>query len=148
WWLLMWIADVALPEAYTLPFAVLAAIVGVLEARHRPELSSWAAYGPALVAAFLPSLVVVLVTDTGSLRQVLLLLGAVGTLIVGSWWRQQAPVVVGAVVTAITALHALTAYGPWLVLIPVGVVLLVLGASNERRRRTQDRLRGALRGMR
>ncbi|MFB9237276.1 SCO7613 C-terminal domain-containing membrane protein, partial [Plantactinospora siamensis] len=59
-----------------------------------------------------------------------------------------APVVVGAVVTALAALHALTVYGPWLVLIPVGIVLLVLGAGNERRRRTQERLRGALRGMR
>ncbi|MFC7544805.1 SCO7613 C-terminal domain-containing membrane protein [Plantactinospora sp. GCM10030261] len=148
WWLLMWISDVGLPEAYTLPFAALALLVGVLEVRHHPELSSWLAYGPALVAAFLPTLAIVLVSDASSTRQVLLLLGAVAVLIAGSTSRQQAPVVVGAVVTAITALHALTVYGPWLVLIPVGIVLLVLGASNERRRRTQDRLRGALRGMR
>jgi hypothetical protein len=141
-------ADVALAEAYTLPFAALALLVGVLELRHRPDLSSWVAYGPALVAAFLPTLVIVLATDTSALRQVLLLLGAVATLIFGSMRRQQAPVVVGAVVTALAALHALATVGPWLVLIPVGVVLLVLGASNERRRRTQERLRGALRGMR
>ena len=52
WWMLMALADVALPEAYTLPFAALALLVGMLELRHRPDLSSWVAYGPALVPAF------------------------------------------------------------------------------------------------
>ena len=63
WWILMRVADVALPEAYTLPFAALALLVGVLELRHRPDLSSWVAYGPALVAAFVPTLAIVLATD-------------------------------------------------------------------------------------
>ena len=71
------------------------------------------------------------------------------TLIIGSRLQQQAPVVVGAAVTAITAVHfAVTLVGPWLVLVPVGVVLLLLGATNENRRRTQERLRGALVKMR
>ncbi|SCF36079.1 hypothetical protein GA0074695_6071 [Micromonospora viridifaciens] len=148
WWILMRVADVALPEAYTLPFAALALLVGLLELRHRPDLSSWVAYGPALVAAFLPTLAIVLATDTSMLRRVLLLLGAVAVLIFGSMSRQQAPVIVGATVTAIAAVHALISLGPWLVLIPVGLVLLVLGASNERRRRAQERLQTALRGMR
>jgi hypothetical protein len=148
WWLLMGIADVALPEAYTLPFAALALLVGILELRHHRELSSWVAYGPALVAAFLPTLVIVLETNGGDLRQVLLLLGGVAILIFGSWRRQQASVIIGASVTVIATLHLLTVFGPWLVLIPVGIVLLVLGASNERRTQAQERLRGALRGMR
>lgn len=148
WWILMRVADVALPEAYTLPFAVLALLVGVLELRHRPDLSSWVAYGPALVTAFLPTLAIVVATDSSMLRQVLLLLGAVAVLIFGSMTRQQAPVIVGATVTAVAAVHALFSLGPWLVLIPVGFVLLVLGASNERRRRAQERLQTALRGMR
>ncbi|MEH0843425.1 permease [Micromonospora sp. CPCC 205711] len=148
WWILMRVADVALPEAYTLPFAALALLVGVIELRHRPDLSSWVAYGPALVTAFVPTLAIVLATDSSMLRQVLLLLGAVAVLIFGSTSRQQAPVIVGATVTAIAAVHALFSLGPWLVLIPVGLVLLVLGASNERRRRAQERLQTALRGMR
>ncbi|WP_174534716.1 SCO7613 C-terminal domain-containing membrane protein [Micromonospora chalcea] len=148
WWILMRVADVALPEAYTLPFAALALLVGVLQLRHRPDLSSWVAYGPALVTAFLPTLAIVIATDSSMLRQVLLLLGAVAVLIFGSTSRQQAPVIVGAAVTAIAAVHALFSLGPWLVLIPVGIVLLVLGASNERRRRAQERLQTALRGMR
>lgn len=147
WWLLMRLAAVALPEAYTLPFAALALLVGLLELRRRPDLSSWVAYGPALVAALVPSLVIVLATNTSDLRQVLLLLAAVGMLIVGSLWQQQAPVVIGGVATALTALHTLTLVGPWLVLIPVGIVLLVLGASSERRRRIQERLR-VVRSMR
>ncbi|MBQ0894584.1 permease, partial [Micromonospora sp. U56] len=148
WWILMRVAAVALPEAYTLPFAALALLVGVLELRHRPDLSSWVAYGPALVTAFVPTLAIVLATESSMLRQVLLLLGAVAVLIFGTTSRQQAPVIVGATVTAIAAVHALFSLGPWLVLIPVGVVLLGLGASNERRRRAQERLQTALRGMR
>ncbi|QDY06609.1 permease [Micromonospora sp. HM134] len=148
WWIMMLVADVALPEAYTLPFAALALLVGILELRDRPDLSSWVAYGPALIAAFVPTLAIVLATDSSMLRQVLLLLGAVAVLVYGSTSRQQAPVIVGAAVTAIAAVHALFSLGPWLVLIPVGLVLLVLGASNERRRRAQDRLQTALRSMR
>ncbi|WP_196921151.1 SCO7613 C-terminal domain-containing membrane protein [Micromonospora vinacea] len=148
WWVLMRVADVALPEAYTLPFAALALLVGVLELRHRPDMSSWVAYGPALVAAFVPTLAIVLATESSTMRQMLLLLGAVAVLIFGSSSRQQAPVIVGASVTAIAAIHALFSLGPWLALIPVGILLLVLGASNERRRRAQERLQTALRGMR
>ncbi|WDZ86921.1 zinc ribbon domain-containing protein [Micromonospora cathayae] len=148
WWILMRVADVALPEAYTLPFAALALLVGVLELRERPDLSSWVAYGPALVTAFVPTLAIVLATDSSMIRQVLLLLGAVAVLVWGSMTQQQAPVIVGAVVTGIAALHALFSLGPWLVLLLVGVVLLALGANNERRRRAQDRLQTALRGMR
>ncbi|WP_407567012.1 SCO7613 C-terminal domain-containing membrane protein [Polymorphospora sp. A560] len=144
WWLLMGLADVALPEAYTLPFAVLALLVGLMELRQRSDLGSWAAFGPALVAAFLPSLVIMIATDTSTTRRVLLLFGAVATLIVGSVTRRQAPVVTGAIATALVALHALTLAGGWWLLIPTGIVLVALGASNERRRRTQDRVRGAL----
>lgn len=148
WWLLMQHTDVALIEAYTLPFAVLALLVGVLEARHRPDLSSWAAYGPALVAAFLPTLTIVLFSSTVAARQVALLLGAVAVLIAGSVRRQQAPVMVGAIVTAITALRLLTEYGPWLILVPVGLTLLVLGANYEKRRRDIQRLRATLTSFR
>jgi CHASE2 domain-containing sensor protein len=92
---------------------------------------------------------IVLATDAGDVRELLLLLGAVATLIIGSRLQQQAPVVVGAIATAVAAIHfAVTLVGPWLVLVPVGVVLLFLGATNENRRRAQERLRGALVRMR
>src|SRR6185312_12167538 len=149
WCLFMTLSDVVVPEAYTLPFAALALLAGISEARHRPEVSSWAAYGPALLAAFVPTTAIVLATDAGDLRELLLLLGAVATLIIGSRLQQQAPVVVGAIATAVAAVHfAVTLVGPWLVLVPIGVVLLFLGATDESRRRTQQRVRGALVRMR
>ncbi|HEY3009166.1 MAG TPA: permease [Micromonosporaceae bacterium] len=147
-WILMRISDVALTEAYTLPFATVALVVGLLELRWRPDLSSWTAFGPALVAAFLPTTIIVITTTTSGTREALLTLGAVTVLILGSTRRQQAPVIVGSVVTTISALHyAATLGGPWLMLVPVGLTLLILGATNESRRRTQERLR-ALRTMR
>ncbi|HEY0535592.1 MAG TPA: hypothetical protein VGD29_28750 [Actinoplanes sp.] len=149
WWLFIALADVAVPEAYTLPFAAMALLVGIFEARTRPDLSSWAAYGPALLAAFVPTLGIVVASHDNEVRQVLLLLGAVGTLIVGSITRQQAPVVVGAAATVVAALtFAATLVGPWLVLVPVGVILLFIGATSESRRRAQERFRGALIKMR
>ncbi|GAA2685219.1 SCO7613 C-terminal domain-containing membrane protein [Actinoplanes palleronii] len=148
WWLFIALAEVALPEAYTLPFAALALAVGIVEAHHRPELSSWAAYGPALLAAFVPTIGIVLAGEGGDLREVVLLLGGVVTLLIGSRTRQQAPVVIGTVATVVAALKfAFSLGGPWLMLVPVGVVLLFLGATSESRRRAQD-LRNVVSQMR
>ncbi|GAB4049433.1 hypothetical protein GCM10028775_17820 [Catellatospora paridis] len=140
WWLIMRSADIALPEAYTLPFALLALVVGLLELRQRPQLGSWAAYGPALIAGFGPTVVVVLVTDTNPIREVGLLVAAILTLVIGSRYGQQAPVAIGTAVTVIAALHALTLVGTtWLGVLVGGIVLIVLGANSERRRRAADR---------
>jgi hypothetical protein len=148
WWLFIALAEVGLPEAYTLPFAALALAVGVVEAHHRPDLSSWAAYGPALLAAFVPTMGIVLAGNGGDIREVLLLLGGVVTLIIGSRTRQQAPVVVGTVATVIAAFRfAFTLGGPWLMLVPIGVILLFLGATSESRRRAQE-LRNVVSQMR
>ena len=151
-WLLLWIVNVALPEAYTLPFAALTLIVGLLEIRRRPELGSWMAYGPALVAGFAPSMAIVLVGESPPERRVLLILAAVTTVAIGAVRRQKAPVVVGSVVTIVATLNELLRIGlPWWTLLLLftgtGVLLIGLGATYEQRRRL-DRLRGAYRGMR
>lgn len=148
WWLLARTTQIEVPEAYTLPFAALALVVGIIELRHHPELGSWGAYGVALIAALGPTLVIVLVTDADPLRRVALLLAAAATLTIGSLRRQRAPVVVGGVVTTIAALHELLLASVWLMLVPLGVLLLALGATNEKRRREMQRLRGALNRMR
>jgi len=146
WWLFMAMSDVRVPEAYTLPFAALALLVGLIELRQRPELSSWTAYGPALIAAFVPTLVIAVRTEASATREVLLLLGAVATVIFGARTRQQAPLVIGTAVTVIAALHALTLVGlSWLILIPIGALLIFFGATNESRRRTQERWRAVTR---
>ena len=152
WWLLMDVSRVALPEAYTLAVAAAALVIGYLEARRHPEVSSWLAYGVALVAAFLPSLTIVLTTGETPLRRGLLIVAAAAVLIVGSVLRLQAPVVVGGITLGVAALHELavvsTAALLWTVMALVGAVLIGLGANYEKRRRELQRLRGALGRMR
>jgi hypothetical protein len=153
-WLLMRQGQVALIEAYTLPFAVFALLVGLLELRVRPDLGSWLGYGPALVTGFLPTLVIVFVTDASMPRRVGLIVAAVLTVAIGSVRRLQAPVVIGGVVTAVATVHELFLFGrllPWWLLLVLftgaGVLLVVLGATTERLRRL-TRLRGTVKKMR
>jgi hypothetical protein len=153
-WILLRVTEVGTPEAYTLPFAGLALVIGLIELRRRPTLGSWVAYGPALVAAFAPTLVIVLVSDGGPARRILLIVVAVLTVAIGAITQQQAPVVVGGVVTTVATLHELFLLGrlmPWwvplLLFTAAGALLISLGATYERRR-AMRRLRGAIRQMR
>ncbi|MBB5870325.1 hypothetical protein F4553_003704 [Allocatelliglobosispora scoriae] len=139
WWLIGMSAENVSPEAYTVPFAAVALIVGAIELRRRQELlDSWTAFGPGLVTAFGPTVVIVLVTEAAPIREVGLIVAAVLTLIYGSVRRQQAPLAIGSVVTAIAALHALSLVSPWLILVPLGITLVILGASSERRRQLSE----------
>jgi hypothetical protein len=148
-WIMTFLFGVGLIEAYTLPFALFAMVVGALELRYRPELSSWVTYGPGLIAALGPSLLLVITTTSPSpARQVYVILGGVAALLLGSRLRQRAPLIIGSVVTAIAALHLLSLAGPWLILIPLGILLLVLGANREKHQRDLERLRGAYSRMR
>jgi hypothetical protein len=146
-WLLLYSVDVGLPEAYTLPFALVALVAGALELRRRPDLSSWQAYGTALAGSFLPSLVLVLVGNDPVWRWVGLLGVSVASVIIGSLRGRLAPVVTGsavAILVALTEMVRLLAAGEiaGAVLVAVfGVVLIVVGAMYEKR------LRGALRQM-
>jgi hypothetical protein len=111
-------------------------------------MSSWITYGIALVAAFLPSLAIVLATGQTPARRSLLIVAAAVTVALGAWRRQQAPVVVGGVVLAVAALHELAVLSTtallWTVMSLVGAGLVALGANFEKRRRDLGRLRGAL----
>jgi hypothetical protein len=148
-WIIMAEFSVGLLEAYTLPFALFALVVGALELRYRPELSSWVTYGPGLIAALGPSLLVVITTTSPSpARQAWVILGGVAALLLGSRLGQRAPLIIGSVVTAIAALHLLSLAGPWLMLIPLGLLLLFLGANREKHQRDLERLRGAYSRMR
>jgi hypothetical protein len=142
-WLIRFNVDphqVVRPEIYTLPFAALAFLVGLRQLQNRPELGSWAAYGPALIAAFGPTIALVIVPEPAATRIVGLLLGGIVVLIWGSQKQQRAPVAIGAAVTAIVAFDALTIVGTtWLAVGIAGIILLVIGASSERRRRATDR---------
>jgi hypothetical protein len=139
-------------EAYSLAVAAGALVIGWIETRSRPDLSSWSAYGVALVAAFLPSLAVLFAGDANPLRRALLILGAAATVALGATRRQQAPLVVGGVALVLAALYELAVFSTaallGAVLAIVAVLLVGLGASTEKRRRRADRLRGAWGRMR
>ncbi len=147
WWLLMHLGGVFVPEAYTLAVAFVALITGYVEVRRHPDLSSWTAYGVALLAGFLPSLAIVLSTGQTPLRRALLIVAAATCVAGGAWRRQQAPVMVGSGVLIVAALHELavlsTAALLWTIMALVGAALVALGANFEKRRRDIMRLRGA-----
>lgn len=145
WWLLLAAREVAVLEAYTLPAAALAAAGGVLTLRRRPELRSWVAYGPALAAAFLPSLASAMDPGGAPLRRLLVGAGAVAVVVAGAMQRRQAPVAVGGLVLVVLALRELASWWDllprWVPLAVAGLTLVALAMTYERRRRDLARLR-------
>ncbi|HEU4423010.1 MAG TPA: hypothetical protein VFR67_10810 [Pilimelia sp.] len=148
WWLLMAARQVPVLEAYTLPAAAVALLAGWLALRSRPQLSSWVAYGPALAAAFLPTVAWVLVSDQDGLRRLLLGTGGLAAVLAGAAWRRQAPVVLGGAVLMIVALHELMLVWDllprWIPLAAAGLLLVGLAMTLERRRRDLTRVRRAV----
>ncbi|MEU1810109.1 SCO7613 C-terminal domain-containing membrane protein [Micromonospora aurantiaca (nom. illeg.)] len=148
-WLLLAAGGVVVLEAYTLPAAVLALGAGLLALRRRPGLTSWLALGPGLAAAFLPSLVSVLVSgEPQPWRRLALGAAALAVVLGGAARRWQAPVVLGAATLAPLALHELARgwdlLPRWIFLGLGGLLLIGLAATYERRRRDLVRLRDAV----
>ncbi|MDQ3475842.1 MAG: hypothetical protein M3492_05760 [Actinomycetota bacterium] len=121
------------PEVYTLPAAA-----GLLLASggRLVTASSWSAWGAPLLVGLVPSTLVVL-DHPDALRLVLLVAAATACATVGTLTHRQAPFVIG--LGVLTAL-AVSQLGPYATLVPrwlslgaAGVLLLVLGASYERR---------------
>jgi hypothetical protein len=139
---------VSLVEAYTLPAAAVALLAGWLRMRSRGDLSSWAAYTPALAAAFLPSLASVLVAEGEPVRRLLLGLGALAVVLLGAYARLQAPVVIGGAVVVAVGLHELVLVWDllprWIPLAAGGLLLVGLAMTLERRRRDLARVRAAV----
>jgi hypothetical protein len=151
WGWLMVVHHVGLVEAYSVPAAAVALLAGVLARRRQRELTSWAAYGPALVAGLLPSLASIAGSDGQYPRRLLLGLAALAILLAGARVRLQAPVVVGGGALALVALHELAQVWDlvprWIPLAAAGLLLVALAATLERRRRDFDRLRTAFTRM-
>ncbi|MDR7281005.1 SCO7613 C-terminal domain-containing membrane protein [Catenuloplanes atrovinosus] len=148
WWLLLGSTGIGVWEAYTLPTALVAAVVGLLAARARPALSSWRAYTVCLVAALLPSLAAVLLGDASWQRRLLLGLGAIALVLGGSIRRRQSPVILGGgtlLVLSVTEVARVWDLLPrWLPFAIGGLVLLTLAITYERRLRDLTRLRAAV----
>jgi hypothetical protein len=151
WWLLIAAAEVSVLEAYTLPAAAVALLAGWLAVRSRPALSSWTAFGPALAAAFLPTLASVLVGEGQPVRRLLLGMGALAVVLAGAHVRRQAPVIAGGAVLAVVALHEMVLVWDllprWIPLAAGGLLLVGLAMTLERRRRDLARVRAALTRM-
>jgi hypothetical protein len=123
------------PEAYTLPAAVGLLLIAL--PRLREGAPSWAAEGAALGVALVPSAFVV-VADPSALRLVLVVAAAALAAVAGTLLHRQAPFVLGAGVLLLVAVGRLSPYAPllprWVTLGTAGLLLLVLGATYERRR--------------
>ena len=135
-WAWLTVADVTLVEAYTLPAAAAALVAGVVARRGRTQPSSWLALGPGLAVALLPSLGLV-IDQGGSARPLLLTGGALLVVLAGARARLQAPLVLGAVTLVglgVDAVLPVAAQLPrWVTIGAVGLLLLWLGATTERR---------------
>lgn len=149
-WIRLGIAGVATPEAYTLPISVVALGFGLLRHRRSPTVPSWTAYGPGLTAALVPSLPAVW-AEPGWIRPLLLGAGCVALAVAGAWARLQAPLLLGGAVLVLDALHELApviqlvgALPRWVPIAVIGLALLFLGATYERRLRDLHRLRDTL----
>jgi hypothetical protein len=128
-------AAVQTPEVYTLPAA--AGLLLLALPQLRAGARSWAAEGAAVATALAPSALVV-VAAPSALRLVLVVVAAGALTAVGTLTHRQAPFVVGAASLAFVVLGRLTPYAPlvprWMTLAVVGLFLLALGATYERRR--------------
>jgi hypothetical protein len=143
-WVRLADAGITAPEPYVLPLAAVALVLGHLRRRAEPSTGSWAAYGPGLVLALVPSLLASL-GGTDLTRPLLLGLAALAVLLVGARTGLRAPLAVGGTVLLVDALDLLGPYAAalprWLSLGGAGALLLVVGATYEQRRRDVGRLR-------
>jgi hypothetical protein len=134
-WIAIGGAGVETPEAYTGPAA--AGLLLIALPALRAGVRSWGAEGPAVGVALVPSALVV-VADPTALRLVLVLAAATLLTVAGTLLHRQAPFVIGAGVLVVVTVGVLAPYAPqlplWVTLAPAGLLLLVVGATYERRR--------------
>jgi len=123
--------------------------VVLIRVAKRDHSSSWTTYGPALIIGLVPSLGTVLTNDEGQqLRRLLLGIAAMVVLLAGARTRLRAPVIVGGATLAVVAVHELALVWDliprWIPLAAGGLLLVLLAATLESRRRDLARFRHAI----
>jgi hypothetical protein len=154
WWIGLVANGVSVPEAYTLPGALIAVVAGWKASRHEPRPHSWLAYGPGLALLLLPSLVMAWEV-TGWVRPATVGLASIGIAIAGARTRTQAPLLAGAAVAVLEAARWLApdvarlihAVPGWVPAAAGGAVMLWAGATFEARLGNLRAIRGALSSM-
>ncbi|GAA2145869.1 hypothetical protein GCM10009844_21140 [Nocardioides koreensis] len=125
------------PEAYTLPSAVALLLVGLRHLRRHPAASTVTALGPGLALATTPSLLWVLAGDPVSARALLLGLGCLALVLVGTRLRWHAPLVAGTSAGTLLVLRELAPYAAatpqWILIGLAGTLLTVVGVTWESR---------------
>ncbi|MGW7250721.1 SCO7613 C-terminal domain-containing membrane protein [Streptomyces decoyicus] len=153
-WVRLSLAGVTFPEAYTLPVTAAALVIGHRRRTGNPETGSWPAYGAGLSATMLPSLSAAF-NDGNWVRPLLLGTAALLVTVVGVRTRLQAPLVVGSGVLVLVGVHELAPtvvqvlglVPRWVPLAAAGLLLLLLGATYEKRIDEARRLRDTVRSM-
>jgi len=142
-------------EVWTVPASLVLVAAGLQVMARRPALGSSGPLSPGLVLLLAPSVLAVL--DGQPLWRVAWVsVAGAAVLVVGVLRRLRGPVLVGATVLAV---HAVAQLGPWVVrtvadmprwlsLAIVGVVVLGLGTTYERRLRELKAVRLSLSGLR
>ncbi len=122
-------------ELFSIPSALAALVIGGVGSPD-PRRSSWATFGPGLLIGFAPSVAVV-IAQGGTLRPVLVLVGAGIAIAVGVRSNLRAPIDVGglsALVLAIDGIAPVAAELPrWLLIGTIGALALWAGATADRR---------------
>lgn len=129
-------SDVDVVEAYTLPFGVVLLAAGAWTLRRDPAASSVVTLGPGLTLALLPSLPQALADPTGP-RALMLGLGALVVLVVGTARNLKAPFILGGLVFALIVLVNVGPYAfglpRWMLIAAASALLLGAGITWEDR---------------
>jgi cell division protein FtsW (lipid II flippase) len=127
---------VDVPEAYTLPSALVLVGVGVWRLRQDDRSATLSYLTPGLTLATVPSLLAML-DDPFSLRALLLGVACLVLTVAGAALRWSAPLVVGATVGGLLVLRELAPYAAqvptWLTIGASGALLLTVGITWESR---------------
>jgi hypothetical protein len=150
WSLRLATVGVHMPDAYTVPVAVLLLAVGLVYFRRQPAASSWVIVGPALLVGLVPSTALALF-DEHPLRPMLVIVASSLATIIGLRLRWQALIAPPASCLCAVVFTQLEPYAVgaprWLTLAIVGVLLIATGARYERRLKDARTLRAWLVGL-
>jgi hypothetical protein len=141
-WVRLYDLGVHVPEAYTLPAALVLLAVGGWRLRQDDRSATLTYLAPGLALATEPSLFAML-DDPASLRALLLGIACLGLVLAGVAFRWSAPLVIGAATGTLLVLRELAPYAPlvptWLTIGISGAVLLGVGITWENRMRDVHR---------